>query len=225
MNKQRPFPPVDRTTLREQCLRLIRSRVADGSLPPGYRLVETDLAEQLGVSRGTLREALRHLQEEGLVEADDRGHLRVRVLTPEEIREVYDVRTALESWAACVIASRTDRSALVQRLREAAHRIDRFTSDFPRHVEADIDFHRLLVELAGNRVLLEAWSRLGGLIRVTMVAADEPTLLPLMSASRHEQIVDAIGSGSVDETRRAVLEHMMEAADRLVDALAAEQAS
>src|SRR3712207_4267442 len=106
-------PGFDRTSLREQCRELLRARIVDGTIPPGERLIETTLSKQLDVSRGTLREALRHLEQQGLVVSDGRGRMRVRTLTARDVIEVYDVRTALETMAAIRVAQSPDRDRRV----------------------------------------------------------------------------------------------------------------
>ena len=102
-----------KTSLREQALDQLRNAVTSGEIAPGTRLVETELSAALGISRGTLREALRQLQQEGLVEAGDRGRLTVRTLADAEILDMFDVRAALEGLAAGVVSARPDRVPLV----------------------------------------------------------------------------------------------------------------
>lgn len=108
---------VDRQTLRELTLARVREAIANGQLPPGTHLAEIELSEALSVSRGTLREALRHLQQEGLLQADSRGRLTVRVVTPEEVHDIFSVRAALEALAFEEICRVEDRSAIVAELR------------------------------------------------------------------------------------------------------------
>src|SRR6478672_945292 len=80
-----------KTSLREQALDQLRNAVTSGEIAPGTRLLETELSGALGISRGTLREALRQLQQEGLVEAGERGRLTVRTLSDAEILDMFAV--------------------------------------------------------------------------------------------------------------------------------------
>ena len=80
-----PLVSLDRSTLRERALVALRSAILSGQYRPGDHLGEVELAGHLGVSRGTVREALRHLQEDGLVTSGTRGMLRVNGLTPGEV--------------------------------------------------------------------------------------------------------------------------------------------
>ena len=94
-----PLASLDRSTLRERSLAALRSAITSGGYRPGDHLGEVELASHLGVSRGTVREALRHLQQEGLVTAGNRGMLRVNQLSGSEVRELFKVRAALEGLA------------------------------------------------------------------------------------------------------------------------------
>lgn len=86
---------LTKINLREQALASLRTAITSGELPPQTRIVETELSEQLQISRGTLREAMRQLQQEGLVTAGPRGRLYVRHLGPKEICDIFAVRAAL----------------------------------------------------------------------------------------------------------------------------------
>src|SRR6476620_5852053 len=94
-----PLSNLDRSTLRERALESLRSAITSGQYRPGDHLGEVELGKQLGVSRGTVREALRHLQQEGLVTIGNRNMLRVSSVSPREIRELFRVRAALEGLA------------------------------------------------------------------------------------------------------------------------------
>ena len=81
-----------RRASREQALAALRNALTSGEIAPGTHLVETELSATLGISRGTLREAMRQLQQEGLVEAAERGRLRARTVSVEEIDEMFASR-------------------------------------------------------------------------------------------------------------------------------------
>jgi DNA-binding GntR family transcriptional regulator len=149
---------LDRSTLRERALEALRSAITSGQYRPGDHLGEVELASHLGVSRGTVREALRHLQQEGLVTAGNRGMLRVNSLTPAEVRELFRVRAALEGVAVAEITASSEREAAVVRLREALTLLADADGDFAARVEADLGFHLLLCQLAGNSMLVEGAS-------------------------------------------------------------------
>src|SRR4051812_50204228 len=89
-----PLVSLDRSTLRERALSALRTAITSGWYRPGDHLGEVELANGLGISRGTVREALRHLEQEGLVEAGPPGRLPAKSLKADEIRGLYQVRAA-----------------------------------------------------------------------------------------------------------------------------------
>ena len=123
MSALEPLTSLDKSTLRERALGALRVAITSGRYRPGDHLGEVELASGLGISRGTVREALRHLEQEGLVEAGPRGRLRVNSLTPEEIRGLYQVRAALEGLAATTIIRSSERDEAVAALRAALSRV------------------------------------------------------------------------------------------------------
>ena len=205
-----------RTSLREQALDVLRNAVTSGEIKPGTHLVETELSAALSISRGTLREALRQLQQEGLVEAGERGRLSVRTLTDAEILDMFEVRSALEGLAAAIASQRKDRKAVVKRLQAALDALDAATGSINDMVEIDLNFHRLLCELTGNNTLVRTWEALAGSIRMSIMFAGTDKALTNMSVPRHQTLIDAIATGDPDRARTAVEEHMRGAAHNLL---------
>ena len=143
-----PLHSLDRSTLREKALGALRAAITSGQYRPGDHLSEVELASHLGVSRGTVREALRHLQQEGLVTAGNRGMLRVTTVSPKEVRELFRVRAALEGLAAAEIIASPRRDAAVATLRTALDQLaDTDGADFAEKLESDLGFHLLLCSL------------------------------------------------------------------------------
>ena len=207
---------VERSTLRERCLVSLRSAITTGRLGPGDHLNEVALAASLGVSRATIREALRQLQGDGLVVARSRGMLRVREIGADEIRELYAARAALEALAAETLAARPDRDSAIRALETAIGRLGAAEGDLPAQVEADLAFHLLLCELSGNATLLRLWRALEGPVRITIMHAGLGRALHNMAAARHRPIVAAISAGDTVASRTVIVRHMADAADRLV---------
>jgi DNA-binding GntR family transcriptional regulator len=209
---------LEKTSLREQALTALRRAITTGQLRPGTHLVETDLSDALQISRGTLREAMRQLQQEGLISAGARGRLSVRHLDAKEIKDIFDVRAALESLAARELAARSDRADAVAELREAVADMERWAaSNLEDRIEADLKFHRTMCHLSGNETLLHSWSSLEGSIRMSIMYAGVDRALKNMDVKRHSDIVDAIESGDVDKAAATVHSHMAGAAHVLVN--------
>ena len=206
---------LDRSTLRERSLEALRTAITSGEYHPGDHLGEEELAGRLGVSRGTVREALRHLQQEGLVTAGARGMLRVNRLTPAEVRDLFLVRGALEGLAVRLLIASPRKEAAVARLREALSSLDDPDQDLSTHIDADLTFHLLLCELSENSVLVDAWRHLEGRVRITILSDGDKHHAPLMSGGNHAPIVEAIEAGDADEAVKVLEAHMARAADRL----------
>jgi DNA-binding GntR family transcriptional regulator len=206
---------LDRSTLRERSLEALRTAITSGEYRPGDHLGEEELAGRLGVSRGTVREALRHLQQEGLVTAGARGMLRVNKLTRAEIRDLFQVRGALEGLAVTLLIASPTREAAVARLREALSYLDDPDQDLSTHIDADLNFHLLLCQLAENSVLVDAWRHLEGRVRITILSDGDEHHAPLMSVGHHAPIVEAIEVGDAAAAVKVLDDHMARAADRL----------
>ncbi|MBB5152994.1 GntR family transcriptional regulator [Saccharopolyspora phatthalungensis] len=210
---------VDRQTLREQSLHKLREAISSGQLAPGTRLIETELSDALSVSRGTLREALRHLVQEGLVVGDERGRLLVRALSPAEVDDIFAVRGALETLAVETLCSAADRTAIVQQLRAAVDKLRDPDQPISELVEADLAFHRRLCELTGNETLVHSWQHLSGMTRATIARSGPEQALRNMDWQRHTPIVDAIEAGDASRAREVMRGHMQETAERIVSLL------
>lgn len=218
-----PSTPVldglTKTNLREQALASLRTAITTGRLAPETQMVETDLSDQLGISRGTLREAMRQLQQEGLLVAGPRGRLYVRRVGSREIVDIFVVRASLEALAAALLAGRGDRDRAVETLRGLLERMDAAAEqgDMEGRIESDLAFHREMCRLTGNETLLHSWQGLEGVIRMSIMFAGRQRAIGNMNVPRHSAILDAIASGDAQRARTAVDEHLHWAAANLVE--------
>jgi DNA-binding GntR family transcriptional regulator len=206
------LPNLDRSTLRERTLQALRAAITTGRYRPGDYLGEGELAAHLGVSRGTVRQALWHLQHEGLVTAGHRSMLRVNTLSPVEVRELFRVRASLEGLAARQIVSSGESHVATNSLRRALTRLTDPEPDFAGLVDADLGFHLLLCQLSGNRVLVDTWRHLEGRMRVVIMAAGPIRAQPLMSPERREPIINAIANGDTAAAVNAINGYLASAA-------------
>lgn len=205
-----------KTSLREQALDVLRNAVTSGEIAPGTHLVETELSAALSISRGTLREALRQLEQEGLVEPSERGRLRVRTLNAAEIADMFQVRSALEGLAAASLCRLKNRKTVVKQLQAALDALAAADGSINEMVEIDLEFHRTMCTLTGNAALLRSWEGLAGSIRMSIMFAGAEQAMTNMSVPRHQVLVDAVAAGDPDQARIAVEEHMLSAADNLM---------
>jgi DNA-binding GntR family transcriptional regulator len=208
---------LTKINLREQALASLRTAITSGQLPPQTPMVETELSERLQISRGTLREAMRQLQQEGLVTVGPRGRLYVRHLGPKEIGDIFAVRAALEAMAAGALAQWTDRAEALAELRSLLQTMSeaRVDENLEGRIESDLNFHRGLCRLTGNDTLLHTWESLEGSIRMSIMFAGTERAIGNMNVARHKVIIDAIASGDAAVAATTVHEHMGSAAKNL----------
>ena len=205
---------LEKTSLRQQAVAALRVAITSGELAPSSPLVETELSEMLQISRGTLREAMRQLQQEGLISAGARGRLYVRHLDSKEIRDIFAVRAALEALAVRELADLADRTTVIAELRAALDVMD--TAVLEARIEADLNFHRTMCTLTGNDTLLHSWISLEGSIRMSIMFAGLDRAVGNMDVGRHSAIVDAIETGDAAEAAKAIQTHMDWASANLV---------
>jgi DNA-binding GntR family transcriptional regulator len=208
---------LEKKSLREQALAALRTAITSGELEPGRHLVETELSEMLQISRGTLREALRQLEQEGLISAGARGRMSVRHLDVKEIRDIFSVRGVLESLAARTLSDLPDKDAVLAELRAAVETMEKAAkSSLEERIESDLEFHRTLCRLSGNETLLHSWESLEGSIRMSIMFAGLERATRNMSVGRHHDIVAAIETGNAAKARETIIAHMDVAAENLV---------
>ncbi|MEU8223045.1 GntR family transcriptional regulator [Kribbella sp. NPDC048915] len=145
---------ADHVALREQVLAELRRRIVDGEYQEGERLTETRLAEDFGVSRNPVREALRVVEAEGFVEILPRRGAVVATLDETAVRDLFSVRQQLETLAAGLAAERATPEGIA-RLRDLIEQANTAAraEDFDQLAELNSDFHRAVIELSGNRWL------------------------------------------------------------------------
>jgi DNA-binding GntR family transcriptional regulator len=212
----KPLEP--RATLAESAADALRERVLAGGFVPGERLVEAAIARQLGISRGPVREALAKLREEGLVRDEPRRGWFVADLTPEDIAEIYEVRSAIESRAARLIATRRDDGAfarlesLVEELRAAAADDDR-----ARFADLDFELHENLTRLSRNRRLHRVFLTHAGVLR-TLLRLEITTQYESLDGilAEHEQLLGEILSRDGARAEAACELHLEQARERVI---------
>jgi DNA-binding GntR family transcriptional regulator len=195
---------VSRTVLREQIKELLLERILAHAYAPGDRLVETRIAQELGVSQAPVREALRELEILRFVESSPFKGTWVREVSDAELAEIYPIRAALEDVAARAAAQRLAGKVapLEREIRTMAK-----ARDVHEQVEHDVRFHKLILEASGNARLIELWESLQVEAR-TMITALRTRLDPVEVAKRHEPIVDALRRQDADAAGQEIRRHV-----------------
>jgi DNA-binding GntR family transcriptional regulator len=212
-------------TLRGRAHEILRAQLLAGGLIPGQRVNEVQVAAELGVSRGTLREAIRRLEQEGMfISIPHRGTF-VRRFTPREAEELQEVRLSLETTAALRVArfwSPPIESFLEERL-EALRVASETNVPFAERVAVDLAFHEAICEASGNHALLNLWRSLMGNITLLQVNVGEERMTPLQRPGDHEALLESIRSRDDAKIRSAFVRVFEEG--RRVVAEAVEQDS
>lgn len=183
---------LSRSVLREQVKELIIQRILEGTYQPGQRVVELSLAQEFGVSQAPVREALRDLEAMRFIESAPYKGSWVREVTREELAESYPVRAVLEELAGQLATQNVDNSMLrqleaeFQNMMEAAR-----VKDQHGLLVHDARFHEIIVETAGNRVLLDNWSSLR-IEAFTLVSVIKSHHDLVVIANTHLPILDAL---------------------------------
>ena len=201
-----------RDLLRERARDGIREAIAAGDLKPGDQIVEASMAAKIGVSRSPVREALRQLEQHGLVEAVPNKGTFVAALGPEDVEEIVLLRGALEGLAARLAADRMGRRD-ARALEEIVQRMERHTGpgahEESAFIEADAEFHSALVRFSGHRRLQRMWSELDPFIWLLTVHRDgvRRNERPAM-AQEHRALLETLTTGEPEAARQAVWDHI-----------------
>jgi len=161
------FQKIHPDSLSTKAYQLIRESILRGSLQPGARIYEAQIADQMGISRSPIREAMRMLQADGLVEVRTNQGIYVKSLSPDEVWEIYTARILIEGFIAEMVAQRATPED-VAKFFEACDMAERAArrKDFETTVEADFRLHRLIWNVSGHQLLTEILSRLEVQIRM-----------------------------------------------------------
>jgi len=214
-------PPI-----RDQIASILRNAIINLDFAPGQVLVERDLCERTGASRPSVREALRQLEAEGLVESRNGRGTVVRVLSATEIADLYEVRAELEGFATRLFSQRaTDeqRSGLREAVTALAGATDSGEGRSPRILAAQQTFYSILFAGAGNPLLEQVVQGLQ--VRVAQLRATTLTASGRaeQSLAEFERIMSAIEAGEAGEAERAAVEHVQKAAQVMAAVATADQ--
>jgi len=210
-----------RESYSERAYRELKRRILDGEMRVGEQHMEQEVAALLGMSRTPTREALIRLANEGLVEVRPRHGMQVRSVSVEDMREIYEILTALESAAAGLAAQHGLGEAQIDQLRAAVNDMDGalVSDDLDAWAKADERFHRLLLEFSGNR-------RLEALVGTYIDQAHRVRMLtlrlrpkPVASNDDHRAVVEAIAAGDAETARKVHWAHRELSGRMLVDLL------
>lgn len=211
------FEPITHPDLVTIIARRITEAIVSGQLPPGARLNELHLARNFGTSRAPVREAARLLESQGLVQASPRRGFFVRTLTPSDLREIYELRIGLESFAAELALARIGSEDIATLKRQ----VDlMFTladqGSVEKQVFEDFAFHRLLCAMSGNTRILRIFDEIATEMRAGIALIGKLYDNPHRIAETHLPIIAAIEARDAGGVRSALDYHIGTAQEAVV---------
>ena len=216
VDKMKALAP--RRSLVEDAAERIREEILSGGLRQGEHLVEARIAEQLGISRGPLREAFKVLRSEGLlIDVRNRGTFVVR-LTPTDVRDIFDLRAAIESRAAKTLAQRAggeevcELRGLLDRLEAAAE-----SGDVRAFARVDLAFHEAVCRLSGNRRLHAVFARDVPTMQALIKIDDQLYRSLADTAQEHRPLLEAIETGDPEAAAAGFERHVERARDLVME--------
>ena len=211
-------------TLAYRVYEIIKDRILSAELPPGTRLKDNELARTFGVSNTPVREALRELEKDGLIETIPYRGRFVKRMSVEETREVYDVRMSLEALAARLAVRRITQS----QLEEMEKAVENYAIAFERDdtsagLQADLAFHDLIVQASGNNTLVQIVSDLANRIQV-LRQLDTGKMRRKESLQDHRAILEALKERDAGRAETEVCRHSAKGNENVIELLMAEKA-
>ncbi|WP_432974326.1 GntR family transcriptional regulator [Dactylosporangium sp. CA-233914] len=199
--------PFARTSLREEVYKRVRNALLSGELTSRDRITESSLSERLGTSRAPVREALRQLQQEGLIEQlGTRGY---QVVTTPDVREISLLRIALEKLAVTLVIDRgtpqdlSDLRAIVDRMRDAVQ-----SGDAHQARELDIEFHERMCQAGRHDLLMATWNSMRAQLTLATLAVNRSYADPEGLPERHLRIIEVLESGNHADAEREIATHI-----------------
>jgi DNA-binding GntR family transcriptional regulator len=228
-NSRRPIdsPGMDRTQINrvsvaDQVATLLRQRILDGEFRPGTQLQELPLASSLGVSRNTMREAIRILSIEGLLRRNLHRGVAVSQLALRDVHEIYQLRRMLEL-PAVLSAHRPDPD-LLREIRRAVEQYEEAVqaTDWSRAVSHDLHFHTLLIRFHGSKRLDSFYRNTLGELRVGMVLVDRSHDDPGALIPVHREMYELLSAGKLKECAAVLEQHLDDSESRLTRVMTAQ---
>jgi DNA-binding GntR family transcriptional regulator len=208
----------DHPSLQERTYQTLRSAIVEGQLAPGVRIYETTLAKRLGVSRNPVREAIRRLQQDGFIEVRPRNGIYVAEYGVDEVRDLYQIRAALEGTAASLAAQRMTDEELAG-LDAVLERMERATARHAKHatVRESDSFHQTIHQGARSPRLVAILHQLYGQIahfrKITLAIPGRAD----QASEGHHHLVEVLRRRDADEADRMMRQHVLSAVDAFME--------
>jgi DNA-binding GntR family transcriptional regulator len=207
---------IHRISVADQVAAILRQRILEGELRPGTALQEVPLATSLGVSRNTMREAMRILSIEGLLKRSLHRGVAVSQLSLKDVQEIYHLRRMLEIPA--VLAARKDDRGVLDELQTALEGYESSVraKDWMRAVSYDLQFHSLLIRFHRNKRLESFYQKVLGELRMGMVLVDRRHDDPGRLIPSHRKLYQLLSAGKLKMCAEVLAKHLEDSEFRLM---------
>lgn len=226
---------MTQSSLTHRAYVLLQEKILSGELAPGSLVSESRLAKEMGISRTPVGEAIRQLAHEGFVRQVPRYGTIVRSIEPKDVEELYEMREALESFAAAKAARRITALELAQ-LDVLCSTIERLADEtggessqldlaaLRRFLATDLTFHLLIVKAAGNQRILNTIRETRTMSQIFRMRRHEPDNSVVQRASQmHRKILSALNDRNSDEASAQMAAHIRASREDTLAYLAKEQ--
>ena len=208
--------PIARRSLHDEVIERIRDMIVEGEIAPGARVPEREFCERFGISRTPLREALKVLASEGIVQLLPNRGARVAALSATDIEELFEVLTRLESLAGELAAQRIAKRELVPIRRAHDAMVKSFrTGDLSSYFKLNQEIHQRIVDAAGNRTLHQLHEALAGRVKRARFMANLSNERWQQAVEEHERIIEALEARDGEALGRILELHLRRKAEAI----------
>jgi DNA-binding GntR family transcriptional regulator len=210
---------LHRVSVADQVVAVLRQKILEGEIRPGAPLQEIPLASSLGVSRNTMREALRVLSLEGLLKRNIHRGVTVAELSLKDVREIYQLRHLLE--VSAVLAGKKAEREVFEQLGSLVEQYERAARarDWVSAVAFDLQFHGRLISFHQNRRLETFYQKVLGELRVGMVLVDRSHDDPETLIRVHRKLFQLLSAGKFRESATLLGQHLKDSEARLIEVM------
>jgi DNA-binding GntR family transcriptional regulator len=211
---------IERESVTEKTVALLRQKILSGNLKPGTRLVEADIAAQLGTSRAPVREAFLVLEPEGLLHSESTKGTFVAEIQADDLRELYILRSVLEGLAMRLAVPQiggdqlTQLSSIVQRMQKAARE-----RNIEEVIQLDLEFHEQIWRFSGHRRLQEILHNMLTPIRLFLAVNTQVYGDLVDNVLEHTELVQALASHDAKQAEQVMINHIEEAGEKNIQYL------
>jgi len=212
LSKELDFSPASDASLRNKVFKYIKSQIISGAYGPGETLLESKLADELGVSRTPIREAIRLLEMEGLVETTTKKGASVLGISQQDVEDIYAIRQLVEGLAARWAAERLSAADLKE-LQKTYELMEFYAQKHEVEEIAELDnkFHQMIYEAGGSKILYLTLRNLHQYVQIARLKSlSMQNRLPL-TLSEHRAILEAFEAKDADAAEKAMTEHVRQA--------------